>query len=41
MIDEMIQNYRTMWGVPKETPIQSAFIQEMQMLKSRIIKEMK
>ena len=36
LIDEMIKNYRTLYGVKKETVIQSAFIYELEELKKRI-----
>ena len=39
LIDKKIKNYRTMYGVKKETVIQSAFIFELEALKKDIIKE--
>jgi hypothetical protein len=36
LINEMIENYRTMYGVKKETVIQSAFIYELKNLKQKL-----
>ena len=36
LINEKIENYRTMYGVKKETVIQSAFIYELENLKQKI-----
>lgn len=36
LINEMIENYRTMYGVKKETVIQSAFIYELENLKQKL-----
>ncbi len=36
LINETIKNYRTMYGVKKETVIQSAFIYELENLKQKL-----
>ncbi len=36
LIDERIENYRTIYGVKKETVIQSAFIYELENLKRKL-----
>jgi len=36
LINEMIENYRTMYGVKKETVIQSTFICELENLKQKL-----
>jgi hypothetical protein len=37
LINEMVEKYRTIYGVKKETVIQSAFIFELQRLKDTIL----
>ena len=36
LINEKIENYRTMYGVKKETVIQSAFIYELENIKQKL-----